>query len=206
MLASCGIPAPREGLAHSAHEAVGHFRELGGPVALKVQSPDLPHKSDSGGVRLDLATEDVVRDAYGEILAAVRSRQPDADLRGVLVQEMVADGIEVILGARVDPDFGPLVLFGLGGIHVEVLRDVALRLAPVSAAEAGMMVDEIRGAPLLRGAHGRPPADVAALVDTIVRFSDFAARLPGGIAALEINPLLVRPAGHGVVMVDARIE
>lgn len=205
-LAPCGIPAPAEGLAHSADEAVRLLRSLGGPVALKVQSPDLPHKSDVGGVRLGLAHEAAVRAAYAAIMAAVAARHPEAEVRGVLVQRMVEDGVEMILGARIDPDFGPLVLVGLGGVFVEVFHDVSPRLAPVSRVEAAAMVEGLRGAPLLRGARGRPPADVPALVEAIVRFSELAAGLPPGVAAVEINPLLVRPEGQGVVMVDARVE
>jgi acyl-CoA synthetase (NDP forming) len=205
-LAPCGIPSPAEGLARSADEAVALLRSLGRPVALKLQSPDLTHKSDVGGVRLGLASEAAVREAYAAIMAAVAERSPTAEVRGVLVQRMVEDGVEVILGARVDPDFGPLVLVGLGGVFVEVFRDVALRLAPVSGAEARAMVESLRGAPLLRGARGRPPADLAALTGAIVRFSELAADLPPEVAAVEINPLLVRPAGQAIMMVDARVE
>lgn len=205
-LAPCGIPSPPEGLAHSPDEAVALLRSLGGPVVLKLQSPDLTHKSDVGGVRLNLANESAARDAYEQIVAAVTDHHPGAEVRGILVQRMVEDGVEVILGARVDPDFGPLVLVGLGGVFVEVFRDVALRLAPVSPVEARAMVESLQGAPLLHGARGRPPADLAALTEAIVRFSELAAGLPPEIAAVEINPLLVRPEGQGVVMVDARIE
>ena len=206
LLAPLDLPSPRGGLAESAEQAVQLFRELGGPVALKVDSPDLLHRSDVGGVRLGLADQAAVRAAFDSILAEVRARQPQARLRGVLVQEMVTDGVELILGARVDSDFGPLVLLGLGGLFVETLGDLALRLAPVSAAEVHQMLDQLRGAPLLRGARGRPPADLDALVETAVRFSELAARLPSGVAALEINPLLARAAGRGVMVLDAKLE
>jgi succinyl-CoA synthetase beta subunit len=206
LLAPLGLPTPRGGLARTADQAAGLFRELGGPVALKVESPDLLHKNDLGGVRLHLADEAAVRLAFAQILAEVAAHRPDARLEGVLVQEMATDGVELLLGARVDPDFGPLVVLGLGGLFVETLGDLALRLAPVSAAEVETMLEQLRGAPLLRGARGRPPADRAALLETVVRFSELAVGLPPGVAALEINPLLVRGAGRGLMMLDAKVE
>jgi succinyl-CoA synthetase beta subunit len=157
-------------------------------------------------VRLGLASEAAVRSEYAELLATVQRARPEARLDGVLVQAMVSDGVETILGARVDPDLGPFVLVGLGGVFVELLRDVALRLAPVSRIEAQAMVDSLQGAPLLRGARGAPVADEAALVEAIVRFSQVAAALPADVATIEINPLLVRPTGQGVAAVDARVE
>jgi acyl-CoA synthetase (NDP forming) len=206
-LAPCGIPAPREGVATSPDEAAELFRRLGSrPVALKVQAAGLAHKSDVGGVRLGLDDKAAVRRAYDGVVGAVRRARPGRVVDGVLVQEMVDDGVEVILGARVDPDFGPVVLCGLGGLHVEQLGDVALRLAPVSAAEARAMVAELRGARLLDGVRGRPPCDVDALVGAIARFSALAAALPREVAAVEINPLAVRPRGLGVVMLDAAME
>jgi acyl-CoA synthetase (NDP forming) len=205
-LEACAIPRPAAALAHSVDEAVAFFRKVEGPAALKIQSPDLPHKSDVGGVRLGLASEAAVRSEYAELLATVQRARPEARLDGVLVQAMVSDGVETILGARVDPDLGPFVLVGLGGVFVEVLRDVALRLAPVSTGEAKAMVESLRGAPLLRGARGAPTADEAALVEAIVRFSRAAAALPADVATVEINPLLVRPAGQGVAAVDVRVE
>jgi acyl-CoA synthetase (NDP forming) len=205
-LAPAEIPAPAEGVASSADEAVAVFERLGGPVALKVQAAELAHKSDLGGVRLNLSEAGAVRDAYESIVKAAREVRPDVEIDGVLVQRMAPPGLELILAARVDPDFGPVVIVGLGGIYVELLRDVALRLAPVSAAEARAMLSELRGAALLDGLRGQPPADVGALVATIERFSCFAAGLPPEVASIEINPLLVHPPGQGVSMVDAAVE
>jgi acetate---CoA ligase (ADP-forming) len=205
-VADAGIRIARAEIAHSPAEAVAAFRRLETPVALKIHSPHLPHKSDVDGVRLALATEPAVRDAYADLLATVRRRAPSATIDGVLVQEMVADGVELILGTTRDPQLGRFVLVGLGGTAVEVLGDVVLRLAPVSAPEARAMLDELRGAALLRGVRGRPPADLDALVGALVRFSEHAARLPPSIAALEINPLLVLPRDRGVVAVDVRLE
>jgi acetate---CoA ligase (ADP-forming) len=206
-LAAAELPAPAEGLAHSAAEAVALFGSLDGPVALKVASPDLLHKTDVGGIRLGLADPDAVRTAYDDIVAAVTAARPDARLDGVIVQRLApSDGVELILGARLDPDFGPLVLLGLGGTYVEVLSDVATRLAPVSEFEAHAMIDELRGAALLRGARGRPPADLDALAAAVARFGRFAARLPRGVATVEVNPLLALPVGQGVLMLDAAVE
>jgi acyl-CoA synthetase (NDP forming) len=205
-LAPAEIPAPPEGLARSAGEAVALFERLGGPVALKVQAAALSHKSDLGGVRLNLRDAGAVREAYESIVKAAREARPDVEIDGVLIQRMAPPGLEMILAARVDPDFGPVVVVGLGGIYVELLRDVALRLAPISAAEARAMLAELRGAALLKGLRGQPPADVEALVATIERFSRFAAALPPEVASVEINPLLVHPPGQGVSMVDAAVE
>ena len=206
-LAPLGIPSPDDRLARTADAAVEAFEELGGePVALKVQSPDLAHKTDVGGVRLDVRTAAAVRTAFVEIVDGTRAAVAGARFDGVLVQRMAPAGVEVFLGARREPLVGALVLVGLGGMYVEVLADVALRLAPVSLAEAHAMLAELRGRALLNGARGRPRADMEALAATLVRMSELAAALPPGVASIEINPLLVLPAGQGVLMLDAAIE
>jgi len=206
-VAALGIPSPQDCLAGSADDAVACFGALGGgPVALKVQSPDLAHKSDVGGVRLDLRAADAVRAAFVEIVAATRAARPDAAIEGVLVQRMAPPGIEAFVAARREPVLGVLVVVGMGGLDVEALGDVAMRLAPVSLAEAHAMLDELRGSAVLHGTRGRSPADVEALAEAVVRISDMAAALPPNIAGVEINPLLVLPAGQGVLMLDVAIE
>jgi acetyltransferase len=199
-----GIPTPRGELASNLAAAKRVAEEIGYPVAMKIASPDILHKSDIGGIRLGIADEGQLVDAYEDILAHVRSRMPDAQVWGVEVQQMVPGGTEVIIGVNRDPTFGPLLLFGLGGVYVEVLKDVTFRLCPVTQEEARTMVSEIRSFMLLRGARGRPPADVDALVDVLVRTSRLAIDFPE-ILELDINPLIVRERGAGALAADIRI-
>lgn len=192
-----GIPSPAACLARSAEEAVACFGRFGGePVALKVQAPGLLHKGAAGGVRLGLTTGDQVRVGFAEVSGAVRQ-----GVEGVLVQRMAPSGVEAFVAARREPLLGPMVVVGLGGAYVEALRDVSMRLAPVSLAEAQAMIAELRGAPVLESA-----ADLVALASTVVKISELAARLPPSVANIEINPLLVLRPGHGVLMLDAALE
>jgi acyl-CoA synthetase (NDP forming) len=202
LLAAAGIPELPGRIARNPDEAAAIYDELGGPVAVKVVSPELTHKTDVGGVRLHLTSPNEVRAAFETVLAGARPHAVD----GVLVQAMAPAGVELILAAKRDAALGPLVLVGMGGTTVEVLADTSLRLAPVSAVEARAMLDELRGAPLLRGFRGQPPADVAALVGAVVRFSQVAAGLPARVLAFEVNPLFVFPAGRGIAAVDTRLE
>ncbi|MCL6638850.1 MAG: acetate--CoA ligase family protein, partial [Firmicutes bacterium] len=165
VLRAYGIPATREAVAHSAAEAARLAAEIGFPAALKIDSPDIPHKTEAGGVALDLTTPEEVMDAYGRIMDAVRDYRPDARINGVLVQEMLGRGTEVIAGISRDPAFGPVVLFGLGGIFVEALEDVAMRVAPLHEGDAREMIKEIKGHKVLAGMRGRAPADEGAVVD-----------------------------------------
>jgi acetate---CoA ligase (ADP-forming) len=199
-----GIPTPRGGVASSLAAAKKLAGELGYPLVMKIASPDILHKSDIGGIRLGISDDSALVDAYEDILANARNRMPDAQVWGVELQEMASEGVEVIVGVNRDPTFGPLLLFGLGGIYVEVLKDVALRLCPVSEAEAREMIGEIRSAALLRGARGRPAADIDAVIDVLVRTSRLAVDLPE-ILELDINPLIVREHGQGAVAADIRI-
>jgi acyl-CoA synthetase (NDP forming) len=207
-LAPLRIPSPEDRIARSTDEAVAAFHSLGGgAVALKVQSPELPHKTDVGGVRLGLRTAEEVGAAFDAMLLNVRQARPDASIEGVLVQQMARDyGLEVFVAARRQPLLGPLVVVGLGGVEVEATADITMRLAPVSLTEAYAMIQELRGAALLRRTRGRPAADVDALADAIVRFSELAVGLPANVKNVELNPLLVREAGQGVLMLDAAIE
>ena len=206
LLAAYGIGVTRETLTTNATDAVAAARRIGYPVVLKVQSPDIPHKTEVRAVKLGLDSDTAVSTAFDEIMRNARAYKPDAHIEGVLVQEMVAGGIEAILGVTNDPLFGPAVMFGLGGIFAEVLRDVSFRMAPVTHSEAREMISEIKGAAVLRGARGAAPADVDALADAIVRVSAMAVDLENQMAELDINPLFVFPAGSGVKAGDALIK
>jgi len=170
---------------------------------MKVVSPDILHKSDIGGVKVGVPREEV-RDAFEDLTTRARRYQPDAELLGVQVQELLdtADAVETIVGTNRDPQFGPLVLFGLGGVFVEVLEDTTVRVAPVAEPEAREMVEGIRATPLLRGARGREPVDEAAVVETIERLSQLVTEFPA-ILELDVNPLVVTP--DGATAVDVRL-
>ena len=203
--ADAGIPMVESRLCAGPREAARAAAQLGFPAAVKIASPDIAHKSDIGGVALDLDAADDVAQAAATILRKARSARPDARIDGVLVSPMVRDGVEMILGVQHDPTFGPVVMCGLGGVFVEVLADVAFRPAPFDAAEAHRMLRELRGFPLLAGARGRPPGDVDALAAAIAALSRFAAAHAGELESAELNPVVVRPAGQGVVALDALI-
>ncbi len=206
VLAGYGIPVTREELAESRDQARKIAKSIGYPVALKVQSPDISHKTEARAVRLDVMSDQELATAYDEVLGNARAYKGDARIEGVLVQEMAKDGVEAILGVTNDPLFGPAVMFGLGGIFSEVLKDVSFRLAPVTPSVAREMVEEIAGYPVLAGARGRPRADVDALVDAIVRLSALAVDLKDHVGELDINPLLVFAEGKGVKAADALIR
>jgi len=202
ILEEAGIPTARARLATTADEAVAAAREVGFPVALKIVSPDITHKSDVGGVKLNLSTPDEAKAAFDEIVAAAKKAQPDAKIDGVSVQKMARPGIEVIMGMSQDAQFGPVLMFGLGGILVEVLKDVSFRLVPITPRDARQMVQEIKGRPLLEGYRGQEPADVEALEKLLLRLSDFIEKHPE-IAELDLNPIFAYK--DGAVAVDARI-
>jgi acyl-CoA synthetase (NDP forming) len=203
ILAAYGIPVTREEIASSAEEAGALARQIGYPVALKVQSPEIPHKTEAGGIRLHLYTDAQVHEAYAEILRNAKNYAPQAIIAGVLVQEMIEGGVEVIVGTTHDPVFGPCVMFGLGGIFVEVLQDVSFRVAPLTRPDAEEMIREVKGYPVLEGVRGRPPADVRGLVDVILKVSRLAIDFKGEIEELDINPLIVLP--RGVRVADALV-
>jgi acyl-CoA synthetase (NDP forming) len=265
LLAAWGVGSAREHRANSAEAAVEAAEQLGFPVALKVDSPDIPHKTEAGVVRLNLGDAAQVRTAYAEIFANARAylsalpldggapgRPParagvpgvgggdradgnpfghraansppprpspikgegadaanavalQARISGVSVQQMVGEGVEVIIGVSCDPQLGPVLLFGSGGVMVEVYNDVALRRCPITRSEAQTMIAEVKGARLLRGFRGRPAADLEALEDTLVRVSYLAMHIEGHLAELDINPLMVLPSGQGVKAVDALV-
>jgi succinyl-CoA synthetase beta subunit len=205
LLAAAGVPVAAERLARSAEEAQAAAQALGCPVALKINSPDIAHKSEIGGVLLNVATPEAAAVGYRTLIERARAAAPKARLDGVLVAPMITDGVETILGVKRDPVFGPVVMFGLGGIFVEVLKDVALRIAPFGLEEARAMIREIQGFPLLDGARGRPKADVEAAAQALSRLSLYAAAMGDRLDSIDINPFIVRPAGKGALAVDALV-
>ena len=206
LLREFGVPLAQTIAVKDAAAAVTAADRLGYPVVLKIDSPDIAHKTDVGGVRVGCPDPAAVRVAFREMLVEVGRRVPTARLDGALVQRMIAGGREMILGVKTDPLFGPAVLCGFGGIFVEQLRDVSLRVPPIGPADAAAMIAELRGAAILSGARGRAPADTGALADAIVGVAALAEAHRQSLRALDINPLLVLDDGHGVVAVDWLIE
>jgi acyl-CoA synthetase (NDP forming) len=202
LLGAAGIPFAPEKIARSRDEAVAAAADIGFPVVLKVLSPDIAHKSEAGGVLLGLRDADAVAAGYDAMMARVAVHAPNAKLDGALVARMIEGGVETVIGAKRDAIFGPVVMFGLGGVYVEVLKDVTLRLAPVDRDTAKEMIRAIRGIALLTGARGRPPADLDALADALVALSHFAAAHPN-VTSAEINPFIALPKSG--VAVDALI-
>jgi acetyltransferase len=197
-----GLKVPASVLAKSAEEAVEAATAMGFPVVLKIASPDILHKSDIGAVKVGLSDATQVRDAFDIISYRAQKYMPNADIWGCTVQEMVAKGKETIIGVSKDPQFGPLLLFGMGGIYVEVLKDVTFRVAPISRLEATEMMSEIRSFPILRGVRGEKASDLDATVDAILRISQLVTDFPE-IVELDVNPLVVHE--HGAIAVDMRI-
>jgi acyl-CoA synthetase (NDP forming) len=206
LLRDFGVPMVETLPAKDAAAALDAAERLGYPVVLKIDSPDIAHKTDVGGVRVGCGDAAAVRAAVGEMLDEVRQRAPAARLDGVLVQRMITGGREMILGVKTDPRFGPAIVCGFGGVFVEQLRDVTIRVPPIGPADAAAMIAELRGAAILAGARGRPPADTEALADVIVRLAALAEAHGPALRALDINPLLVLDAGRGAVAVDWLIE
>lgn len=205
VLEAYGLRIPRSNLATTPEEAIKYASEMGYPVVLKIASPDILHKTDVGGVKVGLNNAEDVRDAFELMVYRAQRYVPEARLWGCLVQEMVpSGGIEVLVGMNRDPQFGPLVTFGLGGIYVETLKDVTFRVAPFSKLEAGEMIQEIRAHALLDGVRGKPPADKDAIVDTLLRIGQLVIDFPE-IVELDINPLVVYEESQGVIAIDMRL-
>jgi len=197
-----GIPVTRFKVALTQDEAVKFADQIGYPVVLKIVSPDILHKWDFGAVILSLKSAAEVKDAYNKILENVKRRKPDAKIVGVLVQEMAPSSTEVIVGSIKDPQFGPALMFGLGGVFVEVLKDVTFRIAPISETDAREMITEVKGYPILKGYRGQPPADIDAIVKILMNTSRLVTRHTE-IKELDLNPILVYEKGAKTV--DARI-
>lgn len=206
VLSLFGIPTSRESLCQTLDEGIRAASRVGYPIAVKAISPDIPHKTEAGVVRLGVRTDDELMAAWQEVLANARARAPRARIEGILIQEMVRGCVEVIAGITRDPQFGPVMVFGLGGVLVEAVSAVSRRLCPISPGDAWEMVAEVKGMDeILRGYRGRPAADRESLVDCLVRLSSFAASAGDLIAGLDINPLIVLPKGEGVKAVDALV-
>jgi len=202
ILSQAGIHCTRTVLAATKEEAVAISEEIGYPVVLKVSSVDITHKSDSGGVKVNLADREAVERAYDDIMQSCRAYAPEAVIEGVAVQGMAKKGTEVIMGMTLDASFGPVLMFGLGGVLVEVLKDVSFRIVPIERADAVAMTGEIQGKKLLDGYRGQDPADVACLQDMLLKLSDFVDVTPG-IEEIDMNPVFAYR--DGAVVVDARI-
>ena len=203
LVAAFGVQTTRDEVARDADAAVAAAERIGYPVAVKVNSVDILHKTEAGGIRLGLADGEAVRAAFAEVVSNAGAYDANARIDGVVVQEMVSGGVETIVGVSYDEQLGPFLLFGTGGVMVEVYNDVALRRCPITREDALEIIDEVKGARLLRGFRGAPAADVDALADTLVRVSQMAAQLEGSLGELDINPLMVLPAGQGVKAADA---
>lgn len=202
ILRQAGIPVVETRLAKTQKEAVSLSRKMGFPVVLKISSPEVIHKSDSGGVKLSLNNAAEVKRAYDEILKKVKKLYPEAAVHGVSVQKMVRPGTEVIIGTSKDPQFGPVIMFGLGGIFVELLKDVSFRVIPVKGKDAQEMIQEIKGYPLLKGYRGKEPASITALVEIILKISKFIEQ-NSQVKELDLNPIFAYR--DKAVAVDARI-
>jgi len=202
-LANAGISVPREEIVSSADAAVRSAQATGYPVVLKIASEDIAHKTEIGGVALNLQNDAAVREAYERVMANAKKHAPQARLDGVLVAPMVRGGVELIAGVSRDAVFGPVVMVGLGGIYAEILKDVAVQVAPVSEDEALQMIRSLRMFPLLDGARGQAKADVRAAARTVARLSEFACRHVQDVAEIDMNPILVKPEGEGVLVLDA---
>jgi len=202
LLKAARIPVVETRLATSKAEAVEIAAKLGYPVVMKIVSPDVVHKSDAGGVKLSIGNATQAGKAYTEILANIKKHYPKAKITGVSVQKMAKEGIEIIIGMTKDAQFGPVIMFGLGGILVEVLKDVSFRIVPMTKRDASEMITEIKGFPILKGYRGHDPADIPFLEDLIIKVSEFVDKNPE-IKELDLNPVFAYK--DGAIAVDARI-
>ena len=202
ILKKAGISVVEPRLARSREEALAISKQIGFPVVLKIASPDITHKSDVGGVKVGLNSEAAVNTAYESIMSSVRQKSPTANIQGVAVQSMARPGVEVIVGMSKDPQFGPVIMFGLGGILVEILKDVSFRVIPLTDGDAQEMIREIKGYPVLTGYRGKEACDIHSLELLLLQVSDFVQHNPE-IKELDLNPVFAY--SDGVIVVDARI-
>ncbi|WP_297550273.1 acetate--CoA ligase family protein [Thermococcus sp.] len=205
VLKAYGLPVPEEKLAKTLDEALKYAEEIGYPVALKLMSPQILHKSDAKVVMLNIKTPEELKQKWEEIHENARRYRPDAEILGVLVAPMLRPGREVIIGVTEDPQFGHAIMFGLGGIFVEVLKDVTFRIIPITERDARKMITEIKSYPILAGARGEEPADIDAIVDLLLKVSQLVDELRDYIKEMDLNPVFVYEKGKGAVIVDARI-
>jgi len=202
LLKEAGVPTTDTRLAKSRDEAIALAKEIGFPVVLKIVSPDIVHKSDIGGVKLELGDGTAVGMAYDEIIGTVRSKQPGVKIDGASVQTMAKPGVEVIIGVSKDRQFGPVLMFGMGGILVELLKDVSFRIVPITRHDAQEMIREMKSFPLLEGYRGSEPASIKSLEDMLLKVSELAAKTPE-IKEMDLNPVFARR--NDAIAVDARI-
>jgi len=202
ILKEAGIPTTEIRLAKSKEEAIALSRQIGFPVVLKIVSPDILHKSDAGGVKLNLKSQQEVAKAFDEIISSIKEHEPKAKIEGVSVQNMARPGTEVIIGMSKDPQFGPVLMFGLGGILVEILKDVSFRIVPLNRRDAREMIKELKGYPILEGYRGQEPANTEVLENLLLKVSDFVEGRPE-IKEMDINPIFAYK--DGAVAVDARV-
>lgn len=204
-LEAYGITTTKTSLTKTADEAVKKAKEFGYPVVMKISSPEITHKSDAGGVKVGLKSPEEVKKSFMEIVENAKKYDPKATVQGVIVQEYAATGREVIVGMIKDPTFGATLMFGLGGVFVEVLKDVSFRVTPLTRRDAEEMVKEIKGYKVLEGFRGEPPADVNAIIDAIMKISQLSADFEKDFSEMDVNPIFVYAAGKGLKAVDARI-
>jgi len=205
VLEAYGFSIPKKHLAQNEEECIKAVQEIGYPIVMKIASPEIVHKSDAGGVKIGLKNEDEIRQAFRTIISNAKKYKPDAKIDGILVQEMIKSGKETILGAKFDPILGPLIMFGLGGIYVEVLKDVVFRLAPLEEREATRMIESVKTINLLKGVRGEKPHDLGAIRESLQRLSQLITDFQE-IEELDVNPLLVLEDGKGVRAIDIRIS
>lgn len=204
ILKAYGIPVVKTALAKTAEEAIIAAGEIGYPLIMKIVSPQISHKSDIGGIKLSLQNAAEIKAAYQDMMDSISKKLPDASLEGVQLQPMLSGGKEVILGMIRDPTFGPMLMFGLGGIYIEILKDVRFAIAPVDEREAREMITGVKAYPLLSGIRGEKPSDIDSLADTILRVSILVCDFPE-IEEFEINPIMVFEEGKGALAVDMRL-
>ncbi|NVM55992.1 MAG: acetate--CoA ligase family protein [Candidatus Helarchaeota archaeon] len=205
IIAAYDIKSAKYGLAKTADEAIQAAKKIGFPIVCKIVSPDILHKTDAGGIKLNLNSDDEVKQAFDEIMKNAKAYKADANIIGINVQEMAPEGItEVIIGLTTDPQFGPALMFGLGGIFVEIYKDVSFRVCPITEYDAREMIEEIKAFPILDGFRGRPKGDVKTLIDILLKSSKLAIDFPE-IDQMDLNPIIIYEEGKGCAVVDARI-
>ena len=205
VLKAYGLPLPEEKLAKTVDEAIKYANEIGYPVVMKLMSPQILHKSDAKVVMLKIKNDEELTQKWEEIHENARKYRPDAEILGVLIAPMLKPGREIIIGITEDPQFGHALMFGLGGIFVEILKDVTFRIIPIEEKDAWAMIKSIKGYPILAGARGEAPADMKAIVDMMLKVSQLIDDLKDYIKEMDLNPVFVYPEGEGAVIVDARI-
>jgi 4-hydroxybutyrate---CoA ligase (ADP-forming) len=204
ILSAYGFNTPKSVVASTEDECVNATKKVGYPAVMKIVSPDIIHKSDTGGVKIGLRTDEEIRAAFKTTIDNARKYKPGTTIEGILLQEMIGSGKEIIIGTKQDPIFGPLIMFGLGGIYVQVFKDVVFRLAPISRREGLKMIESIKSVELLKGVRGERPSDLKAIANNLQRLSQLVTDFPE-IEEFDINPLMVLEEGKGAITVDVRI-